>query len=522
MTPYIFGILKLDRPAWIKYLLAKGIPWATYEISELISGTSLDLVYSIKRPLIDFHILGNSIQDGTPSPETQVPIQSVGDNVNEAGLNDIAETTLDGLTYSASDGILSVNGTATNKVNIQSIPFTLSSNTTKILKVYLDSGTANSDTRIGLSFRDSSNTQIDYIQSRVTEPSTKTLTLTDLDHIYLYIVNGSALTNAKIRFKLESGSTATPYSPYNMGVATITKCNRNKFDGEHPVYVNNKILNDSGTEINDNSGGYTKMYIPVNPSTEYTISGLTESGTKRIYYFDKSKTFISRTSGFLTTSNTFTTPANCYYVDIQYYITGNDFTKWQFELGPNVTLFIAHQSTTYPIYTQSPMRAIGEVRDDFAKIGGVWYERHKNYDLILKSNQIVDFNETYNRIHLATEGIIFQENTSGYSNMATLKTGGSVNSSYTNAIIVRSSGGNNQLYVWLIGVESLEDAQTFLTNNEVHIIGKLAEPTLTPCTSEQVEQLEAITSSDTYNGGTNIYSTDIVSPYLETKYWKVR
>lgn len=82
MTPYLFGILKLDRPAWIKYLLAKGIPWATYEISELISGTSLSLVDSIKRALIDFHILGNTIQDGTPAPTNPVPINSVGDNVN--------------------------------------------------------------------------------------------------------------------------------------------------------------------------------------------------------------------------------------------------------------------------------------------------------------------------------------------------------------------------------------------------------------------------------------------------------
>lgn len=80
MTPYIFRILKLNKPGWIKYLLSHPYPWSTYVVSSLISGISVSLTKSIRRPLIDFYLQGNTVQDGVPTPESPVDIVSAGEN----------------------------------------------------------------------------------------------------------------------------------------------------------------------------------------------------------------------------------------------------------------------------------------------------------------------------------------------------------------------------------------------------------------------------------------------------------
>lgn len=313
----IFGILKLNKPSWIKYLLAKSIQGSTYKISDLISGTSLSLVNSIKRSLIDFHILGNTVQ----SPENPVPIQSVGDNVNlcDVVLNSSITSTIIYKTY-------------TLKPNTD---YTISSNT------YLSSiETANVFAAAGTSFTPSTPNNGVINNRTITSDSNGKITIG-----YRNYNNTLDYSSGNYFIKLEEGSTASAYSPYNTGVATIIKSNL------------------------DNT-----------------------------------------------------------------------------------------QSETYSIYTQQPMRSIEDVRDDFIKQNGAWYERH-NIGYILSYD-----GETITTAYISTTGQL------------------------TNGATVQ--------YV-------------------------LAEPILTPCTAEQSSQLEAITSSDTYDGGTNIYSTDIVSPYLETKYWEV-
>ena len=111
----------------------------------------------------------------------------------------------------------------------------------------------------------------------------------------------------------------------------------NLFNKNNVIYVNKKILNNNGVEVSDSTGGYTKMYIPVKSNTEYTISGLPSLGSKDIYYFDNNKTYIGHEGYFGSTYHTFTTPSNCKYIDIMYYISGNDFNTYQLQLGSTST-----------------------------------------------------------------------------------------------------------------------------------------------------------------------------------------
>lgn len=104
------------------------------------------------------------------------------------------------------------------------------------------------------------------------------------------------------------------------------------------------VINDSGVEVSDSTGGYTRQFSKVTPNTAYILSPLIGAGTRRVYYFDSDKSFISRSSGYISsTSIAFTTPANCYYVDFQIYTRGEqdqvDMRNWQLELGSTATTY---------------------------------------------------------------------------------------------------------------------------------------------------------------------------------------
>lgn len=175
----------------------------------------------------------------------------------------------------------------------------------------------------------------------------------------------TANTDLTSRFMLNKGSTPSPYQPYQSQTYPINLPVENLFDKDNVVKVENKILNDSGVEINDNGGAYTKMYIPVQPNTNYTISGLPQYATKRIYFFDSSKQWLSRTSGYTSVSEfTFTTPNNCKYIDIQYVLQDNDFNTYQIELGSKANHYTEYGTT--PI----ELCKIGDYQDYFTKNSG--------------------------------------------------------------------------------------------------------------------------------------------------------
>lgn len=75
MYKYIYPLIKWKIKPWLKYYIVKkgeGTP------SEIITSASpITLVNSLRKKFIKFIVGGNSIQDGEPSPETQVPIKNV-------------------------------------------------------------------------------------------------------------------------------------------------------------------------------------------------------------------------------------------------------------------------------------------------------------------------------------------------------------------------------------------------------------------------------------------------------------
>lgn len=171
------------------------------------------------------------------------------------------------------------------------------------------------------------------------------------------------------------------------------------------------------------------------------------------------------------------------------------------------------------------MRAIGDVRDDFAKIGGVWYERHKIGRVVLNGSETwsntsgTGTDNWFYRINAEYSGITDRKGETGSSDnsKSNLYPNGSIGVSNTDQGFQITNG--NQIRIRWGTEDTLENFETWLSTHNLEIIYLLAEPTLTECTTEQVEQLEAITTDRLYEGGTSFYSEDVVPPYLEVQYY---
>lgn len=192
---------------------------------------------------------------------------------------------------------------------------------------------------------------------------------------------------------------------------------KNLFDRNNINLRTGYILNDNGTEITDNTGGYTRNYSSVEPNTQYVLTGMQKgNGNRRIYYYNSNKTFISRTpqlSGS-DTSYTFTTPANCNYINIQIHTQiDTDFSKWDLELAPYITPSINVDG--YEIYNSN----ISNYSTDEIKIG-TWIDGKPIYRKVFSAtspstestsaSQILTFNFSIDTL-IKLEGNIYYNNT---------------------------------------------------------------------------------------------------------------
>lgn len=79
MRKYLYLIKKQKIKSWLKFWLLTNNKFNII-LSNILEGTSFNLQNTVKRYFKIFNIFGNSVQDGTPSPENPVPIHSVADD----------------------------------------------------------------------------------------------------------------------------------------------------------------------------------------------------------------------------------------------------------------------------------------------------------------------------------------------------------------------------------------------------------------------------------------------------------
>ena len=191
-------------------------------------GTEVTLENTIEAQFTKFDVEGNSTQDGTPSPDNEVPIESAGDNenlVNESNINFI---------YSSVNKVIYDNGLikTINSPNGQFYEFDepLESGETYTLTFKFVQGRVNvqgsQDFSIGMYHSGNNNSwqgNLTKTQIANIDLAGKTFTLTHkatdtITGLYIFIYSSPTfVTPLWFNVKLEKGNKASGYSPYGMG-----------------------------------------------------------------------------------------------------------------------------------------------------------------------------------------------------------------------------------------------------------------------------------------------------------------
>lgn len=290
---------------------------------------------------------GNTLQDGEPTPETPVEIQSATgtQNVVVSGKNLMPYNT-----YDANDNrVLSTpnlilnSGTYTISFDLESKSLGSNSSYSVVMGVYFEDSTA---TDITLLTVDSSTT---LGRKNVKFMLNKNVVSNNQANIRIgltYYNNGARviLNNIKI----------TKEEPQEVDIELSS---RNLFDINNQTIKQDYAKDNNGNEIYSLGGNYTTSYTQVKPNTVYTFSYSLSSQVARIYYYTKDKTWISRTDNIKNSNNnyTFTTPNNCYYIQFQNVIN--------FTMSNNIQLEEGTTATSYtPYYNYTPNK-IGDYED---------------------------------------------------------------------------------------------------------------------------------------------------------------
>lgn len=218
-------------------------------------GESLSLTNTKAMPYKDYVVEGKSEQEGTPSPSNPSEIHSVADDVNLWSLNS-SYITATGSEYVLRDTIISTISAGT---------YTLSLN-------------KSINSKVMFAFKNASNQEFDVILDGIEQ---KTITFTDDKFkTAIYIYGNQACTISNI--KLQKGTVATPYSPYNQGTVTIKQRGKNKLPFTNQDFTVNNVryyVQDGSLYFNGTS---TNETITKNINFKNNFNFELEIGTYRI------------------------------------------------------------------------------------------------------------------------------------------------------------------------------------------------------------------------------------------------
>ena len=492
------------------------------QLTASIEGTSIDINDSADYQVREMIPNGNVIQNGTPTPSNQVPINSAGDNIN---LFDKTANITRGYTYTSTGGTTQLNNCFVQEKYIE-----VESSKEYILST-TNSYISETDYRLIICEYDSSK---NFIKRNLS--STQYYKITTSATTKYVRLCASTVTIDELKF--EHGSIVSPYTSYGMGSI-------------NEVISNKNLFNMDGKPIEDrlSSAGYTLKY---NDDKTITING-TGTGAYKFLSWDltlEAGTYIASGCPSGGSQNGYSFLINVGSSSYWDYGNGVSFTliaKTTIQVYPirigstiptfnNVTFkpmirlssttstsFVPHQEQNISIPCQQPMRSIGNVRDSFVKIDGVWYEKHNIGQVVLNGSESGwaergNTSENYikfrnaNALPYDIKGDLLLISDYFVTNI------GANNASYSgNAICGNSGNYAKWLHISIDNtiVNSVETFKTWLSTHNTEVIYQLAEPIYLECTEEQITALE---QARTYKPVTHISSADVVPAYLGVTY----
>lgn len=340
--------------------------------------------------------------------------------------------------------------------------------------------------------------------------------------------NNTPNTIRHLEVKLVKGSSVGGYSPYGYGNIHIYNGNKNFLINEA---ISEKI---NGVEFIVNKDGSVTMNGTATADANLPIFGK--------YWSDTSKKILLKNGEYFTigkgTANAIiycrdginnknrSTPLNgvtttnnmelitYVYIQVQKGKTVSNETiypmivKGQYTTG-TFPEYIQSQPQFKNLHTQQPFRSIGDIRDRFVKIDGIWYEEHKIGEIILDGTQGNMYAETeigrydYKIPNAKMKGLC-------------ASTHFAYKFAVENGKIFLSAAQSNRLVVTYSEMKTLESMNAWLAKNQVIVDYELDKPLLIQCTPEQIAILE---EQDINSDLIHIYSTDKVPIDVEVTYY---
>lgn len=315
------------------------------------SGTVPLTINGIEKDLKAWSITGNTVQNGTPTPENPVEVQAVGDRTGNLFDNSLLEQG----GWKATTGTIptkllpnETNYTRRTRYN-QIIPLLASTLSLycpaniKINYVWID---ANGISLGGSGYQKNGDT------ATAPEQAVSMTFILGLDSDIECTPSDFSDIN------LVAGSTAPEsYEPYGYKIPVVTR-GKNLFDKEN---ASPKAVTNQGVFVN-NSSYISSNYISVSPNTTYTkIPIIKSSQFHDLCEYDENKIFIRHI--FTANNGTFTTSEKTKY--IVFNIAKFNIDIAQLEKGSTATPYEAyHEPITTPIYLPTPLYSGEVLRSD--------------------------------------------------------------------------------------------------------------------------------------------------------------
>lgn len=341
------------------------------------NSNTIELTKTFEDKVSNYRIYGNSIQDGTPTPDTPVEVQSVGDMTNLIKFNVYGHenntriSNLEELKSIISQGydvIWSIIIQSTGGIieygqpNTYYLVVEVEPNTEYTLSGYTKNNIFEYDENLN------------YIQTlgkNINSSSSSFVTSENAKYIMTYIYNRAQTTTQqpytleeiKNMNQLEEGTEATEYVPYGKYKIPIKVSSENLFDknmsqiGYVDNYVRANGADASGNLWNtftpytgQDSRWYVTNPIKIKPNTVYNYSGFQTYNNPAYCFLGKDKSTIYNGAA-IKGSGTFTTPAEAAYI---IFSVSKEYVN---------TATIIEEPKTFNIYLNEPLRKIGDVAD---------------------------------------------------------------------------------------------------------------------------------------------------------------
>lgn len=497
---------------------------------EATTGTASGTYITIDNPepngeISDYDILGDAEQDGTPTPDAPVTVNTVtGEQtarITGRNLLDILSPTRTNTRYGvtvtiADDGLITIDGTATGN-QWPDLIYGIEANTiarsgtkityeesTVIMSAKVVGGTATGTGNAGISvyYNDAGDksTVIRYNDMNATPTTTATY---GINRAFMYIPNGAVFNNYSFYLMVERGSTASQFEPYQ-GQEFEVNLGKNLLENTHAQNTTTSndmsfTVNADGTiTLNGTASALTWFVFHSSaldiPDGTYTISlqGGTSNGIG--IYNDKFGNTLLGTS----TTKTITNASGNVSIRVASGTSATNLTvKPMIERGSSMTTYA-------PYFTPIELCKIGTYQDKIYKSAGKWYLHKETGKVVLDGTEATGWGwADTNRYTFTISNIGARAGICDHFTYINYTGAGSTTSpSFDVSSNLASIGFFDDT------ISSLTNFKTWLGTHNTTVYYALATATDTEITEQAlIDQLEALLGAELYSGQNNISST---------------